>query len=292
MRKAVFFLFMLIGFVGFNAKTMAQTDTIPDDFCISSEEYQLYQLINDYRKAFALPEVALSKSLCYVAITHARDLDANYHADSVCTMLSWSNKGAWKSICFPSEQSKKNNVRMKAKEIIGYPSEAYELTYWSNLKNTPRQILSFWRDNKASNEILLNKGTWKSNSWNAMGVGIENGYALVWFGKAVDFEVETKVCGTSLKVLNEAAPEYRATHVQTNQNKAPIYYITVGSYVNRQDAINAVKSYKQMGYPNAILVERDNKIRLAIDYFTNKKEADDALRKYAKKFKGSWILTI
>lgn len=283
---------MGVGFIGFNTRTMAQTDTIPDDFCISSEEYQLYQLINDYRKAFTLPEVALSKSLCYVAITHARDLSANYNADTVCTMLSWSDKGKWTPICFPSEQSRKNNVRMKAKEIIGYPSEAYELTYWSNIKNTPRQILNFWRENKPSNEILLNKGAWKTVTWNAMGVSIENGYALVWFGIAVDYEVETKVCGTSLKILNEASPEYRATHLQTNDAKTPVYYITVGSYTNRSDADNAVKSYKQMGYPKAILVERDNKIRLAIDYFTNKKDADEALKKYAKKFKGSWILTI
>lgn len=292
MRKIIFFLFLGLGLFMFNTKASAQTDTIPDDFCISSEEYQLYQLINDYRKAFALPEVVLSRSLSYVAIAHVRDLAANFNPDTTCNMHSWSDKGRWKPICFPSEQSRKNNVHLKAKEIIGYPKEAYEITYWSNVENSPQQILSFWRENKASTNMLLNREKWEGVSWKAMGIGIEDGYAVVWFGEGIDFEVSTPVCGTSIQVLNDASPEYKAKNVHKASPRDPVYYITIGSYNNRKDGVNAVKSYKEMGYPRTILIEMENKFRVAIDYFTDKKEADKALKKYAQKFKGAWVLAI
>lgn len=283
---------MGLGLLVLNTKTMAQTDTIPEDFCINPEEYQLYQLINDYRKAFDLPPIALSKSLCYVAIAHARDLAENFVPNTDCNMQSWSDKGRWTPICVPSEQSRKNNVRLKAKEIIGYPSEAFEITYWSNAENTPQEILKFWREHKVSADMLLNQQKWKAFNWKTIGVGIEEGYAVVWLGKVVDFETSTPVCGTPIKVLNDALPEYKPLQTQKSSTKNPVYYITIGSYNNRKDAVNAVKSYKDMGYPKTILIEMDNKIRVAIDYYTDKNEADQALKKYSPKFKGAWVLTI
>lgn len=289
MRKII--LFFLMTFMLSNMEVKAQTDTIPEDFCISPEEYQLHQLINDYRKAFALPAIVLSKSLSYVAITHARDLAANFDPDSVCNMHSWSDKGRWKSICYPSEQSRKNNIRLKAKEIIGYPGDAYELTYWSNAEIAPRQILSFWRENKVAGNMLLNQDKWLGKTWKAMGIGIEGGYAVLWLGQEVDYEVSTKVCGSSTQVLNNALPETIVPSVKQASKNAPVYYITIGSYNARKDGATAVKSYKEMGYPKAILVEVDNKFRVAIDYFTLKEEADKALKKYEQKFKGAWILT-
>lgn len=283
----------LFGFLFVATPSIAQTDTIPADFCISKEEFQLYELINEYRKSFALPPISLSKSLSYVAIAHARDLASFYNPDSVCNMHSWSNKGRWTPICFPSQQSRKNNVRLKAIEIIGYPAEAYEITYWSNVEKMPRQILSFWREKKVSADMLLNRNEWKSSAWKAIGVGIEEGYAVVWLGKVVDYEVSTPVCGSQIKVLNDAAPDYKlAQATQVKNPNQSIYYITIASFNDRKDAINAVKSYKEMGYPKTVLLEVENKIRVAVDYYTDKSEADNALKKYAQKFKGAWILTI
>lgn len=282
----------MIGLLISNTKTIAQTDTFPDDFCISADEYQLYLLINDYRKAFAQTPIILSKSLSYVAKTHARDLAGNFNPDSSCNMHSWSDKGKWTPICYPSEQSKKNNVRLKAKEIIGYPSEAFEITYWSNVENPAQQILSFWCKKMPSKNLLLNLEEWDDVIWNAIGIGIEEGYAVVWLGKMVDNEIETEVCGTSTKIVNKSSPLYVATHIQENLNNSAVYYIIIGSYNNRNDGINAVNSYKEMGYSKTILVESDNKIRVAIDYFTDKNEANKALKKYAQKFKGAWILVI
>jgi len=291
MKKGQRIFALVLSIFLFQAAVKAQTDTIPKDFCISADEYQLYQLVNDYRKAFALPPIALSKSLSFVANLHARDLAANYKTDTLCNMHSWSDKGRWKPICFPKEQSKKNNVWLKAKEISGYPSEAYELTYWSNVKSTAREILSFWRENKAASDRLLNRDDWEKKNWKAMGVAIQNGYAVLWLGDAIDYEVSTPVCGSSIKVINNASPEYKATHAQKN-NQNPVYYITIGSYNKREDAVNAVKSYKEMGYPRTVLVETEHKVRVAIDYFTDKEKADAALKKYGQKFKGAWILRL
>jgi len=289
MKKLIFILFLSLIF---DNSSIAQTDKVPADFCISQEEYQLYLLISDYRLALSLPPISLSKSLSYVAKTHVKDLAANYNPKSSCNMHSWSNKGKWIPICFPAEQSKKNNVRMKAKEIIGYPAEAYELTYWSNIANNPNHVFDFWLEKIPSANMLFNRNEWESTSWKAIGIGMKNGYAVVWLGKTVDYEVSTSVCGTNTKVLNEASPEYKATNSPLANSKNPAYYITIASFAERRDAVNAVRSYKEMGYPKTVLIEVDNKIRVAIDYFTDKKEADQALKKYAPKFKGAWVLTI
>lgn len=292
MRKTILYLFLGLGLFGSNNKTFAQTDTIPGNFCISSQEYQLYQLINDYRKAHSLAPLALSKSLSYVAKTHTHDLAMNYKSGTTCNMHSWSDKGRWTPICFPSEQSKKNNVWLKAKEIVGYPSEAREITYWSNTENEASQIVEFWSENKASADLLLNQNEWVSVSWKAMGIGMEDGYAVLLLGKAIDTELSTPVCGKETKVLNINSPEYVASHAKESANQSPVYFITIASFSEMEDAANAVKSYKEMGYPKAVYIEADNKIRVAIDYFTDKKEADQALKKYAQKFKGAWVLTI
>ena len=35
-------------------------------------------------------------------------------------------------------------------------------------------------------EVILNQGIWKNLNWNAIGVGILNGYAVIWFGEEFD----------------------------------------------------------------------------------------------------------
>lgn len=287
-RVVFFFLFSIV----ISTSTSAQKSKIPSDFCISQDEYELFQLINDYRLAYGLPKIPLSKSLSFVAKTHVKDLSVYYNPKSNCNMHSWSKNGTWVPICFPEEQSKKNNVWLKAKEIVGYSSEAYEVTYWSNVANQPNNIFGFWSEQKPSSDMLFNKGQWANSSWNAIGIGIKNGYAVAFFGKAIDAELNTVICSSNQKIINELSPEFIVAHSSTSNIETPVHYITIASFNTRKDADNAVKSYKEMGYPKTVLIEADNKIRVAIDYFTDKKEADQALKKYAIKFKGAWVLTI
>jgi hypothetical protein len=60
--------------------TAMGSNNIPADFCISSQEFHMLKLINDFRFKNRLPAVRLSKSLSYVAYNHTRDI-YNHHPD-------------------------------------------------------------------------------------------------------------------------------------------------------------------------------------------------------------------
>jgi len=47
---------------------------VPESYCISGMEFKLYTMINSYRQRYDLPPIPLSKSLCFVASEHVKDL--------------------------------------------------------------------------------------------------------------------------------------------------------------------------------------------------------------------------
>ena len=69
-------LFILFFFLLPNAKSQD----------ISEQEQQLYNLIMEYRAQKKLPSIPLSKSLTFVAQTHARDLGDNRPDEKKCNM--------------------------------------------------------------------------------------------------------------------------------------------------------------------------------------------------------------
>lgn len=269
----------------------AQLGKVPDNFCISQKEYQLYKAINIYREKLALDAIPLSKSLCYVANTHATDLAANYPMGEDCNMYSWSDKGDWKAFCFPTDQSKKNDIKDKAKEISGYPGKAWELTYWDNIEVSAEEVVSFWNSIPYTSAILSNTEKFVDYGWMSMGVAIKEGYVLVWLGKEVDFLPSTTICETGEKILNKSVPNELTTNSSQAPSKEGMYYIIIGSYNRKSDAESAVKSYKEMGYPNASVQEDQGKIRVSIDQFANKTEAESALSGYRNKFRGAWVFS-
>lgn len=267
-----------------------QLGKVPKDFCISQKEYRLYQLINEYRQKLALDVIPLSNSLCYVAKTHAADLSANYPFGEDCNMYSWSDKGDWKPFCYPSDQDRRNDVKDKAKEISGYPGKAWELTYWDNVDVDLEEVVSFWNSIPYTSAILSNTDKFANLGWKSMGVGVQDGYILVWFGSKEDLEPSTSICETGEKIINKSIPNELVVPVTDNSAKEH-YYIIIGSYNKKNDANAAVKSYVEMGYPKAIVVEEQGKIRVAIDHFDDKSQANSALNNYRNKFKGAWVFS-
>lgn len=283
------FLILLV----FTNLLFGQTTKVPGDFCINADEYKLYQLINQYREKLSLDPIPLSKSLSYVAKTHAIDLSENYNASDDCNMYSWSDKGDWKPFCYPADQNRKNDIKDKANEISGYPGKAYEITYWDNTDVSPEDILSFWTGIEYTGSLISNASKFSSISWKSMGVGINQDYVLVWFGEAEDLEAYTILCETGEKIYNKSIPnELQVPASATSANpEQQHFYIIIGSYNRKDDAKSAIKSYNEMGYPNAVMVEEQGKTRVAIDHFDDKSEADKALAKYRDKFKGAWIFS-
>lgn len=157
----------------------------------SSEEIELYHLINAYRKSKGLPEIALSVSLSYVAQQHALDLMEN-HPDKRkrCNLHSWSKNGAWTACCYTDDHKKAKCVWKKPSELTNYKGNGYEIAYWiSTGVNVPEEALQAWKKSRGHNHTMINKNIWKKHQWKAIGVGIVDGYAMVWFGVEIDPEL-------------------------------------------------------------------------------------------------------
>ena len=75
----------------------------------------------------------------------------------------------------------------KPTELSVYTDYGFEISYGaSGARITPEGALAAWQGSSGHNAVILNEGTWASWPWNAMGVGIDDGFANVWFGTATD----------------------------------------------------------------------------------------------------------
>ena len=152
---------------------------------LTKDEQQLYELIMDYRKSVNLPLIPLSKSLTIVAQTHSKDL-ANYRPDNgLCNAHSWSKNGRWTSCCYTSDHAKASCMWDKPKELTDYNHPGYEISCVGSDQLSPQEALETWKTSNAHNNVIINEDIWDSN-WRAIGIGVYEGYATVWFGHYID----------------------------------------------------------------------------------------------------------
>lgn len=159
-----------------------------DNVCLSSEEKRLYDLIMTYRKSKKLKAIPYSSKLTKVAQVHVRDLAANFDYDSRgdCNPHSWSDKGTWTPCCYTGDPSLAACMWNKPKEITGYEGEGYEIAYYSSAGASALEGLEGWKKSSGHNPVLINSGTWSKIEWKAVGIGIFEQYAVVWFGELED----------------------------------------------------------------------------------------------------------
>lgn len=146
---------------------------------LDTEETRLYELINAYRARAGLPPIPISPSLSRVANRHVRDLHENVGSLS----NSWSN-------C-PVEvnQSSTFACMWEAPQRLGtdYPGRAYENAAGPVAQGMRAEdALTIWQRSSPHNAVILNQGPWRTMTWQALGVGIYQGYAVIWFGEEVD----------------------------------------------------------------------------------------------------------
>ena len=170
------------------------TETSTLEVCLSKEESKLITLINKYRKIKRLSSIPVSKKLTLVAQIHAKDLAEQYHfdPDGKCNPHSWSDDGNWSACCYTNDHKEAECMWNKPKEIAGYESQGYEIAYYSSTGASAEEGLAGWKKSKGHNPLLINSGTWKQAEWKAIGVGIYNEYAVVWFGQLADSEKPCK----------------------------------------------------------------------------------------------------
>ncbi|MBL4635883.1 MAG: hypothetical protein JKY56_18630 [Kofleriaceae bacterium] len=153
----------------------------------SSEAVQLIALVNDYRGENGLSPIPASPSLCMVGASHVGDLQTNSpDAPANCNLHSWSDQGTWSACCYTADHAQAQCMWDKPRQLTAYPGNGFENAARSGGTISPTQALNLWKGSPGHNAVILNQGNWASQNWQALGAGMENGYAVLWFGTSVD----------------------------------------------------------------------------------------------------------
>lgn len=314
-----------------------QGPPVPVNFCIQSNEMELFMRINEYRKQNNLPPIALSRSLSYVAAVHTKDLFLNHPDQGTCNFHSWSNKGSWLPFCYPKDENKKNSVWDKPRELTKYPSKAYEIVYWENNPLVTDTIIMVWKTEDYFNSFLLNTGKWLGKPWNAIGIAVYENYACAWFGEVTDPEGDIWVCGNEpvkpakdtvqTVVKPKAKPPLKPKKPKTGKTVVPkadslaakpadslpqkslepqvankqsstnpkdsasvTYYIIIKTSLPLVAAGKLAATLKAGEYPNAKVLEANNKIMVSVFESSDKITAVARLKEVKKVYKDAWLL--
>jgi len=169
--------------------TFLTASSFAQNACITSTEKQIYDQLNQYRRSKGLPTIPLSKKLTQVAQAHVKDLAENYdfkEGDNRCNMHSWSDRGVWSGCCYTDDHAEAACMWNKPKEIAGYMSSGYEIAHFNSAGVTASEAIEGWKGSKSHNEVMINLGIWKQVTWRAVGVGVFQDYAVIWFGDLPD----------------------------------------------------------------------------------------------------------
>ncbi|HCT29451.1 MAG TPA: CAP domain-containing protein [Bacteroidales bacterium] len=154
---------------------------------LSKKEEKLYKLLMKYRKQNNLPAIPISKSLTIIAQTHVKDLVENKPYIEGCNAHSWSSKGNWTACCYTPDHKNAACMWSKPRELTSYAGNGYEIACGSNLYcsefiMTAEYAIQSWKKSPGHNAVIINQGGW-ADPWNAIGIGVYKGFAVVWFGR-------------------------------------------------------------------------------------------------------------
>ncbi|MEI6455641.1 MAG: hypothetical protein WCO93_05080 [bacterium] len=280
---------------------------------------KLYKMINDYRRRFDLPSIPLSRSLCFVASSHVKDLYFNKPDEAPCNFHSWSDKGPWKPFCYPKDENKKNSVWDKPKEFTSYKGKGYEIVYWENSSAIIDSIMTFWKSVDYFKTFLMNTGKWQGKTWNAIGIGIYENYACAWFGEVPDTEAAPSVYGLKAEVrpaetdrkepagapvaggvAKQPAPKTKGKSDSLSKSVLvkperidglnTKVYVIVKSQIPLSEARHLLDGIKAKGFPDAKIIQFGNKIRISVYESISKTEAEAKLSEVKKVYKDAWLL--
>jgi len=317
-RKELCFLFLLT-LLSFSATaanlsiSISGYDSIRT--VVTQDETILYNMINDMRRQNKLPSIPLSLDLCKVAQTHIADLIKWKPQEKGCSLHSWSGSGKWTSCCNTKEVFGIKCMKSKPREITGYPGDGYELIYWGEDKALPAEAADLWKQVEASSDMILSRAKWSGYQWKALGVGIKEGYAILWLGDAEDdlvaenktTEKNAVVQPSAAKVTtNEKSPVKENTRTNpvvkqketsgSVKNIQPVsgelitmYYVIVSSIKTADGAETELKKVKSKGYPNAFIIKGESVYRIAIASFDSSEKASTKKNELKETFPGIWI---
>lgn len=163
--------------------------------CLSEAEQQLVKEMNAYRKSLGLPEIPVSAKLCKVAQVHMNDLVLYSPHSGVCNLHSWSANGPWTACCYTSDHARASCMWQKPREIANYNGDGFEISYSGSAGDyIASNALEAWKNSEGHHNVMINRNEWKAMDWKAVGVGIRNGYACIWFGIVADTDPVPAPC--------------------------------------------------------------------------------------------------
>jgi len=276
-------------------------------YCISQDEMILYNLINDLRRQNKKTVIPLSKSLSLVSAVHISDLLTWNPQEQGCNLHSWSSRGNWTACCSGKEPKGSGCMNSKPGEITGYPGKGYELVYWEEEKATPLEAFELWKQVELSNDMILNKGRWQNTKWNALGVAIKDGYAIIWLGEKQDVKADIHICESD-SLVQSAAPMKITTPASDNKTKPSIdireakdqganktvsakqYYLIVASLQTSELAIEKMEYLKKSGHKDLIIIQSSDRYRISIGSYTTESQAKARQKELRKEFPDCWML--
>jgi hypothetical protein len=258
------------------------------DICLTKEEYRLYSLINEYRTKKGLEVIPVSKSLCYVAKIHARDLYINHPDTASCSLNSWSDKGLWTACCHSKQTPNPACIVNKPAEIAKYPGEGHELCYWDNEQLNPDTIFNYWISLDQARDLLMNKNKWSYFKWKAIGIGLYKGYACLWVGEAQDTLHEPALCPNTPGADDIVLPlkDFPKDVVTSPTGR---YFLIFGSFNTLKEAVSLVDKYKKEGFYQAKIVVKEGTYRVALSDHATQQEALSAKKLLGNDYKEAWV---
>lgn len=175
------------------AESRGSIGTAGNAGCPSDREQALIAEIHSYRRSRGLSRIPVSPALNKVAQIHVRDLAQHApHDENGCNLHSWSEDGEWTPCCYTPDHAQASCMWRKPQEITSYAANGYEIA--ASGATTAKDALSQWQSSPGHNAVLVNRGTWSSVKWEAMGVGMFEKYAVVWFGERPDSTATSPSC--------------------------------------------------------------------------------------------------
>lgn len=174
----------------------------PGGNCLTAKEADLAKRINDYRQANGRSVLPISKSLTTTARAHVWDSVTHTPWGGSCNLHSWSNNTApgfsWTGMCYTSDHAQASHMWNKPKQITNnvYSGSGYEISAWTSATMSSEQAFNLWRTSPGHDAVMRNTGGWSGITFNAMGIGIDDGYAHVWFGQPTDPQGTLAACGS------------------------------------------------------------------------------------------------
>lgn len=255
--------------------------SLPDNFCISADEMQLFDRVNNLRRDYDKKVIQLSSSLSYVAKIHTEDLFENHPDTSICGLSSWSDKGNWKPCCYNAYVLDEDCMWDKPKELTSYPYRGYELVTYFEDNFTVDSVLNIWSGTKEVLDMILAQGNYSAKKWVCMGVGIHKNYVSLWFGQRADQARQPKVCDST---------NYQLVAQDSTESVEGYFYLIYGSFEDINDAKEALRRVKKSNFPDADILVKDGLNRIYLGKYNHLKAAMFAKQNLPYSYKEAWIL--